>query len=142
MKLLTKILSLFLSSMALSHAQDDDIPAAPEAKTVRVSVLGYHEFTSGQKATDMRLPVSKFRKQLQEIKDNNLNVISLADFLAWKRGEKTIPDRSILITIDDGWKSVYTDAYPVLKEFGYPFTIYLYKNYVDGGGRALHHPDD
>jgi peptidoglycan/xylan/chitin deacetylase (PgdA/CDA1 family) len=45
-----------------------------------------------------------------------------------------------MITIDDGWKSTYTDAHPILKEFGYPYTIYLYKNYVDGGGKALTTP--
>jgi peptidoglycan/xylan/chitin deacetylase (PgdA/CDA1 family) len=61
----------------------------------------------------------------------------MTDFQAWKRGEKQIPDKSIVITIDDGWKSVYTNAYPVLKEFGYPFTLFLYKNYIDGGGKAL-----
>ncbi len=104
---------------------------------VRVTVLGYHDFSASQEATEMRLPIPKFRKQLQEIKDNNLNVISLEEFIAWKKGEETVPDRSVLITIDDGWKSVYTDAFPVFKEFNFPFTVYLYKNYVDGGGRAL-----
>ncbi|UQT43947.1 polysaccharide deacetylase family protein [Akkermansia muciniphila] len=33
-----------------------------------------------------------------------------------------------MITIDDGWKSVYTDAYPILKETGFPFTIFPYTN--------------
>jgi len=85
----------------------------------------------------MLIPTDKFRKQMEAIRDLGLNVISMEDFLAWKRGEKKIADKSILITIDDGWKSVYTDAYPVLKEFGYPFTVFLYTNYVDGGGSAL-----
>ncbi len=120
-------------------------PLTPSADTeqliekdgVRVSVLGYHEFSSTKEATEMCIPTDTFRTQMQAIKDLGLPVISLADFLAWRRGEKPIADRSILITIDDGWKSVYTEAFPILKEFGYPFTVYLYKNYVDGGGRAL-----
>jgi len=97
-------------------------------------------FIPSSSATEMNLPTVKLRKQLQEIKDNNLNVINLADFIAWRKGEKEIPDKSILITIDDGWKSVYTHAYPIFKEFNYPFTVYLYKNYVDGGGKALTTP--
>jgi len=80
---------------------------------------------------------SKFRKQREAIKNAGLPVIPMADFQAWKRGEKDIADKSIVITIDDGWKAVYTDAFPVLKEFGFPFTLFLYKNYVDGGGKAL-----
>ena len=138
MKFYLSLIALLFSLSPWLSAQEDKTPTPPtEVKSVRVAVLGYHEFSSSQTATEMCLPMTKFRKQLQEIKDNNLNVITLADFLAWKRGEKTIPDRSVLITIDDGWKSVYTHAYPLLKEFNYPFTIYLYKNYVDGGGRAL-----
>ena len=57
-----------------------------------------------------------------------------------KRREATSPKNRVLITFDDGWKSVYTDAFPILKEFGYPFTLFLYKNYVDGGGKALTTP--
>ncbi len=104
---------------------------------VRVSVLGYHDFSGSEPETAMRIGVEKFRKQMQTLKDLDIPVISMADFVAWKDEGKAIPERSVVITIDDGWKSVYTDAFPVLKEFGYPFTIYLYKDYVDGGGKAL-----
>lgn len=107
---------------------------------VRVSVLGYHDFSETQPETAMRIRTSKFRKQMETIRQLGISVISLDDFTAWKRGEKEIPDKAILITLDDGWKSVYTDAFPVLKEFGYPYTLFLYKNYVDGGGKALTTP--
>ncbi|MFK7909529.1 MAG: polysaccharide deacetylase family protein [Akkermansiaceae bacterium] len=117
------------------------IPGKPPVSDgVRVSVLGYHDFSKTKKATQMLLPTATFRKQMQAIRDLGLNVITMEDFMAWKRGEKKIKDKSVVITIDDGWKSVYTDAYPILKEFKYPFTVYLYKNYVDGGGSALTTP--
>ncbi|RYD40119.1 MAG: hypothetical protein EOP85_14790, partial [Verrucomicrobiaceae bacterium] len=87
--------------------------------------------------TAMRIRTSKFRKQMETIRQLGIKVITLDDFIAWKKGERDIPAKSILLTLDDGWKSVYTDAYPILKEFGYPYTLYLYKNYVDGGGKAL-----
>ena len=103
----------------------------------RVTVLGYHDFSSTKDATEMLISTAKFRRQMQAIKDLGLNVISLEDFTAWKRGEKTIGDRSVLITIDDGWKSIYTDAFPILKEMGFPFTIFLYTNYINGGSNAL-----
>lgn len=103
----------------------------------RVAVLGYHDFSSSAAETEMLIRTDKFRQQMGMIRQLGLNVISMQDFQAWKRGEKEIPEKSVVITIDDGWKSVYTEAFPVLKEFGYPFTLYLYKNYVDGGGKAL-----
>lgn len=117
-------------------------PAVEPSSTVqddatRVSILGYHDFSESLPETAMRIRTSKFRKQMEAIKQLGLTVITLDDYLAWKRGEKSLPERCVLLTLDDGWKSVYTDAFPILKEFGYPFSLYLYKNYVDGGGKAL-----
>jgi peptidoglycan/xylan/chitin deacetylase (PgdA/CDA1 family) len=127
--------------------QDVPVPAAPLAPPVedpavpddgiRVSVLGYHEFSEDKPETAMRISTSKFRKQMETIRQLGITVISMEEFIAWKNGGAKIPEKSILLTLDDGWKSVYTDAFPILKEFNYPFTVYLYKNYVDGGGRAL-----
>jgi peptidoglycan/xylan/chitin deacetylase (PgdA/CDA1 family) len=133
---------LLLALLLPLHAQEIP-PAAPEAPPtvpddgVRVSVLGYHDFSETAPETEMVIRTSKFRKQMEAIKNAGLPVVSMADFQAWKRGEKDIADKSIVLTIDDGWKAVYTDAYPVLKELGLPFTVFLYKNYVDGGGKAL-----
>lgn len=117
-------------------------PVTPELPDdgVRVSVLGYHDFSETLPETAMRIRTSKFRQQMETIRQLGLTVITLEDFIAWKKGEKDIPPKSILITLDDGWKSVYTDAFPILKEYHYPFTIYLYKTYVDGGGKALTTP--
>lgn len=104
---------------------------------VRVAVLGYHDFSETERETAMRIRTSKFRKQMEAIRQLGLPVIPMADFIAWKEGTKEIPAKAVVITIDDGWISTYTQAYPILKEFGYPFTLFLYKNYVDGGGKAL-----
>jgi peptidoglycan/xylan/chitin deacetylase (PgdA/CDA1 family) len=114
-------------------------PAEPEIPDdgVRVSVLGYHDFSETQPETAMRIKTSKFRQQMEVLRQLGLPVISMHDFVAWKRGEKQIPPKCVVITMDDGWKSVYTDAFPILKEYNYPFTLYLYKSYVDGGGKAL-----
>ena len=105
----------------------------------RVSVLGYHQFAPTIRPTLMRIVTSKFEQHMKTIKDSGIPVISMAQFLAWRRGEIEIPPKSFLITIDDGWKSVYTEAYPILKENKFPFTIFLYKNYVGRhrGSRAL-----
>lgn len=112
----------------------------PKDDGVRVSVLGYHEFSSSLPNTAMRIQTSKFRKQMEALRDLGKPIISMEQFMKWKSGEGELPPQSFLITIDDGWKSVYTDAFPVFKELNFPFTIFLYKKYVDGGGRALTTP--
>lgn len=105
----------------------------------RVSVLGYHVFHATKEATQMRIPTEKFRKQMEAIKKSNIPVITLDQFLKWRRGKGELPPQSILITMDDGWRSVYQEAFPIMKKLKLPFTIYLYKNYVGAnrGGRAL-----
>lgn len=146
-----RILILGFFACARLFAQEPAVtpipPAAPPEGEgtepddgVRVSVLGYHDFSETQPESAMRIRTSKFRQQMETLRSLGISVVSLADFEAWKRGEKQIPEKSVLLTFDDGWKSVYTDAYPVLKEFGYPFTLFLYKKYVDGGGKALTTP--
>jgi peptidoglycan/xylan/chitin deacetylase (PgdA/CDA1 family) len=116
-----------------------EVPAAPAFeinKSSVVSILGYHDFRD-RGGSPMLIASPKFRAQMQAIKDSKIPVISLSDMMAWKRGEKNIPEESIVITMDDGWEGVYTYAYPILKEFGFPFTIYLYKKYVNIGGRSM-----
>jgi peptidoglycan/xylan/chitin deacetylase (PgdA/CDA1 family) len=111
-------------------------PAVPD-DGIRVAVLGYHDLAENQPETAMRIHTSKFRKQMEAIRQSGVKVLTLEEFTAWKKGDAKIPENSLMITFDDGWKSVYTDAFPILKEFGFPFTLFLYKNYVDGGGKAL-----
>lgn len=142
------LLLLTLTASLCVAAQEAPVPEPPVATPpavspeipddgIRVAILGYHELSATMPETAMRLHTSKFRTQMEVIRQLGLKVISLDEFNAWKDEGKEIPRKSVLITFDDGWKSVYTEAYPVLKEFGYPYTLFLYQNYVDGGGKAL-----
>jgi peptidoglycan/xylan/chitin deacetylase (PgdA/CDA1 family) len=116
---------------------DPNVPELTINKSAQVSVLGYHNFITGTSKEPMQINIGHFRDQMQAIKDAKLPVISMKDFLAWRRGEKDVPDPSVVITIDDGWKSTHTLAMPVLKEFGYPFTVFLYKRFVNGGSKSM-----
>ncbi len=125
------------SAMADSAELEAPVVEAFELnKSSVVAILGYHDFRD-RGGSPMLIAAPKFREQMQAIKDSNIPVIPFSDVMAWKRGEKNIPEESIVITMDDGWEGVYTYAYPILKEFGFPFTIYLYKDYVNIGGRSL-----
>ncbi|MEM9016269.1 MAG: polysaccharide deacetylase family protein [Verrucomicrobiota bacterium] len=122
-----------------------DIPPPPEPvamepiinKEARVAILGYHDFTTERSTNDMVLNIEDFRDQMQAIVDADLPVISMRQFLDWKQGKEDIPPESVMITIDDGWKATHTLAMSVLQEFGFPYTIFLYKDYVGVGGRSL-----
>ncbi|RBP46173.1 polysaccharide deacetylase [Roseimicrobium gellanilyticum] len=102
-----------------------------------VSILLYHDFVERIPRNEMMVSKGVFRAQMQALKDANIPVIPMSDLLAWKKGEKNIPEAAVVITLDDGWVGVHEIAYPILKEFGYPFTLYLYKKYVGGAGRSM-----
>lgn len=103
----------------------------------RVAVLGYHNFSETKPVTEMLMRTSEFREQMEYIKKSGLTVISMQEFLEWRFGERNLPAECVLITLDDGWRSVYTDAFPILKEYGYPFTLFLYTRYLTGRGDSM-----
>ena len=126
------------------EALEEVVPVADEPEAVKsfdesplVSFLGYHDFTETRGPTEMLIREDKFRGQMQMLKDADIEVISMADYLAWKRHELQIPKRCVVITADDGWREVHTYMLPIMKELGYPFTIFLYTNFLDSGGRTL-----
>ena len=124
-------------------------PGAPAASSVaaapvpreqtKVAVLGYHNFSDTRPVSEMRMRTSDFRQQMDYLRRAGITVIGMQDFLDWRFGTKQLPARCVLITIDDGWKSAYTDAFPILKEYGYPFTIFLYTQFITGRGDAMSH---
>jgi peptidoglycan/xylan/chitin deacetylase (PgdA/CDA1 family) len=113
-------------------------PAPTTAKpvvdqTAQTIVFGYHRFVDKVRHPDTEITPADFEAQMAELKNHGITVIGLQDFLAWRRGEKNIPPRCAVITIDDGWKSQYDVAWPILKKYGYPFTMFIYTEGVRGG---------
>ena len=100
-----------------------------------VIVLCYHRFE--EIASPMSTKPADFERQMQALKDSGFTVISMQDFLAWRRDEKQIPVKSALITIDDGYVSAYEAGWPILKKFGYPCTMFVYINYIGTGGKSV-----
>ncbi|MEM6910569.1 MAG: polysaccharide deacetylase family protein [Verrucomicrobiota bacterium] len=130
---------LFLALASPLRAQE-----APEERAVievnrdaEVSILCYHDFTDQLPATVERIRTEVLRAQLETLREKGIAVIALSDFLAWRAGKKVIPSPAVVITIDDGWRTVYTDAFPVFREFGVPFSVFLYTSFVDTGRRSL-----
>jgi peptidoglycan/xylan/chitin deacetylase (PgdA/CDA1 family) len=101
-----------------------------------VPVLCYHQFTAGKSTDLMVMPRDSFTQQMEYLKSNNFHVISLAQLQAYLDAARPVPPRSVVITVDDGFRSAYDIAYPILKAYGYPATFFIYTDFV-GGGRAL-----
>jgi peptidoglycan/xylan/chitin deacetylase (PgdA/CDA1 family) len=102
-------------------------------QTAQVIILCYHRLVDKIRYPGTEITPAAFEAQMKELKDRGITVIPMQDLLAWKRGEKNIPPRCAVISFDDGWKSQYEVAWPIMKKFGYPFTMFIYTEGVRGG---------
>lgn len=102
-------------------------------QTAQTIIFCYHRLVDKVRYPGTEITPAAFEAQMQQLKDAGITVIGMQDLLAWKRGEKNIPPRCAVITFDDGWKSQYEVAWPILKKFGYPLTMFIYTEGVRGG---------
>ena len=102
-------------------------------QTAQVLIFCYHRLVDKVRYPGTEITPAAFEEQMKELKDKGITVISMQDLLAWKRGEKNIPPRCAVITFDDGWKTQYEVAWPIMKKFGYPVTLFIYTEGVRGG---------
>ncbi len=128
--------------VAVATATPVPTPAKPAFdQTAEVIIFGYHRFEKVVRRPDTEMTPEMFEAQMKELHDKKIPVIGLQDFLAWKRGEKSIPPRAAVITFDDGWKTQYEVAWPVMKKYNFPFTLFIYTEGVKGmkfgGGAAM-----
>jgi peptidoglycan/xylan/chitin deacetylase (PgdA/CDA1 family) len=99
----------------------------------QAAIFTYHRLVDEIRYPGTEITPAVFEAQMKQLQDSGLTVISLQDFLAWRRREKDIPLSCAIITFDDGWKSQYEIAWPILKRLGYPFTMFIYTEGVRGG---------
>jgi len=102
-------------------------------QTAQTIIFCYHRLVDKVRYPGTEITPAAFEAQMKELKDRGITVIPMQDLLAWKRGEKNIPPRCAVISFDDGWKSQYEVAWPIMKKYGYPFTMFIYTEGVRGG---------
>lgn len=106
-------------------------PVALPNRTVRV--LCYHNLRD--KATSLyEASVSDFRAQLSAMRDGGYQTITTRELADYLSGSRDIPEKSVLITFDDGYKSVLTVGKPILDEFGFRANLFLITDSVGGKG--------
>jgi peptidoglycan/xylan/chitin deacetylase (PgdA/CDA1 family) len=101
-----------------------------------VPVLTYHKF-SESKTNKMTVTASNFEEQMKFLKDNGYHVITLNQLFDFLDFKIQIPKKSVVITIDDGWRSTYDIAFPILKKYGYPATLFVYTALITGSKVTL-----
>lgn len=119
--------ALFLLFAALPAAA----PAAglPEDAHAAV-VLVYNRIGEDEyPASNIRL--EQFAAHIDELKSGGYTVLPLPAVVAALRAEKTLPDRTVAITFDGGYRSALKNAVPLLREYGLPYTVFVAPDHAD-----------
>lgn len=95
-----------------------------------VSVIMYHRF-GDSRYPSTNITKEQFQKHINELIKPKYNVISVEKALKAISEEKLVKDRSIVITIDDAYSSVYNYAWPILKKHNLPFTLFVSTDVID-----------
>lgn len=104
-------------------------------KTVHLPILMYHHIgyipkDASQLYRDLTVSPPVFESQMAYLAKEDYHPISFSALSDYFSSGKKIPERSVIITFDDGWKSQYEHAIPVLKKYHFKATFFIIVNYV------------
>lgn len=117
---LVACLSFVLAGCGIGGSGTDNGPT--------VTVLMYHHFAEGEE-TSVTVDPERFREQLVTLKEAGYETITERELASFVNGEEVeMPEKPLVITIDDGYLSNYEIAYPVLEELEMHATIYVIVN--------------
>ncbi len=103
----------------------------------RVPVLTFHALADDR--SPVAFPAQRFARLMRRLASRGWSTLSVAAFLSCIRGETPIPERSFVITFDDGYASVLRDATPILFELGFGAILFVSTDLV---GRPVIFPRD
>lgn len=129
---------LCLGWMPLAQAQGDELAlslqrvvAAANDPAQSFRVLCYHDIRDNVQGSFQTSPDSTaldtqdLIRQFNWLNENGYHPVSLQQIVDARAGRGTLPEKAVLLTFDDGYKSVYTKAFPLLKQFNFPAVIGL-----------------
>lgn len=100
-----------------------------------VPILMYHKVDKND-SLESKLAVSPqvFEKQMNFLARNKYKVISLNQLVSLIKAKSKIPQNTIVITFDDGYENNYSQAYPILKKYNLPATIFIIVDFINKPG--------
>ena len=120
--LISLLLQLSVVSISPAEAEDEMRDSA--------TVLMYHRFGESRYPST-NISIEQFEAHLAHLAAGNYTVLKLDDIIVRLRAGELLPDRTVAITIDDAYLSVYTEAWPRLTEAGFPFTLFVASSPID-----------
>lgn len=96
------------------------VPRTPAAQTADVAILMYHAFTENEAETSSVCTLaSEFERQLSALRDAGYTSVGYADLIEFVNGDGKLPEKPLLISIDDGYQNNLDLAAPLLEKYGF-----------------------
>ena len=117
---------LFATLLLLLLMIPDPVQAADQA-----TVFIYHRF-GDPRYPSTNTSLGEFRTHLDILRQGGYQVLPLTEIIACLRGGQPLPERSVAITVDDAFRSFLSGAMPLLREYGYPATVFVNTGEMNG----------
>lgn len=102
-----------------------------------VPVLVYHQISPKRSSSKITVSEETFERHMAYLKNNGYHVLTMKQLLDFIDYRQRPPKKSVVITLDDGWKSARTIAYPILKKYGFTAVLFLYTDLVESKQTSL-----
>lgn len=119
----------------VKQEEKEQTPATGEQK---IAVINYHFFYDGSKEgcnENICLDIKNFREQLNYLRDNHYKTLTMDEYRKWMYGEIELPEKSVLLTIDDGafgtGRHNGNHLIPILEEYKMHATLFLIAGWWD-----------
>lgn len=123
-----------MMTLAVAIVQDAPVWAAEDTPEDGASIIMYHRFGENDyPTTNTRL--EQLDTHIQELDNGEYTVLTLGEIVKRLKTGQEFPALSVGVSIDDAYRSVYTEAWPRFKKAGIPFTLFVATNPVDRGLR-------
>ena len=114
----------------------------PKKVEYQVPVLVYHSFgpavsnKESKTATHYRVTEKMFEEQMKYLQANGYHPISFASYVESLKNSTKLPDKAIVLSFDDGWKTQYQYAVPILEKYKFTATFFIISNYTNNNYKA------
>lgn len=90
----------------------------------QANIFVYHRF-GDNRYPSTNIALRNFEAHLKILQQQNLSVLTLGEVVACLRQGQSLPAAVAVLTVDDGYKSFLTGAMPLLRQYGYPATLFI-----------------
>ena len=89
------------------------------------NIFVYHRF-GDERHQSTNTTLQELEKEFEYFKTNNYKVVTVSQIAQKIRNGEDIPENWVAFSIDDAYKSFYTNALNIFKKYNYPFTLFVY----------------